>query len=149
MILYLDTSAFVKLYVNEPGAKSVHDALDRADLVSSHWIAYPEMRATLGRLHRAGRQTRAELTRHEREFESDWRAVYAVLPEEHMLRHAGDLAVRFGLRGYDSVHLAAAVSLANGAHRHPMCFASFDDELNDAASALGLPLLDAARDRPQ
>ncbi len=139
MILYLDTSAFVKLYVNEPGADAVHHAVERATLVSSHWIAYPEMRATLSHLHRARRQTSAELKRREREFESDWATIYAVLPEESMLRHAGSLAARFGLRGYDSVHLSAAVAVSN--QHHPMCFASFDVALNDAASALGLPLI--------
>ena len=58
------------------------------------------------------------------------------------MRRAAALAIRYGLRGYDSVHLAAALavhetlgeSVAYG-------FAATDGRLNDAARLAGLPLL--------
>ena len=101
------------------------------------------MRAALARLARLGRQTGAAHKRHKREFERDWKAVHAILPDEHMLRRTGELAERFGLRGYDSAHLAAAESLRVGAGDDFLRFASFDRALDDAATELGLQWLTA------
>jgi len=44
MILYLDTSALVKLYVKEPGSKAVRALLERARVVSTLRVVYVEMR---------------------------------------------------------------------------------------------------------
>jgi len=141
LILYLDTSAFIKLYVNEAGAETVRAAVAGAARIHTHWIAYPEMRAALARLHRMGRQTPEAYRVHKSEFEADWRALNAILPTEHSLRRAGELTERYNLRGYDSVHLAAAESLLIGHGSGFLSFASFDHALNAAASAVGLRLL--------
>ena len=141
MILYLDTSALIKLYVAETGAEKVRAVVTEAALVHAHWIAYAEMRSALARLHRMGRQSADAYRRSKREFEADWRAINAIMPDERMVRHAGDLAERFELRGYDSVHLAAAESLRVGRGTESLCFASFDDRLNHAAAELGFQLL--------
>lgn len=100
LILYLDTSAFIMLYVAEPGVDRVREAV----------------------------------------FERDWRAMAITTPDERMIRRAGDHAERFGLRGDDSVHLAAAESLVLD-DRYPVHFASFDGSLNEAAGRLGLQTL--------
>ncbi len=135
MILYLDTSAFIKLYVAEPGADRVHEAVERAQALHTHLITYAEIRATLARLHRAGRESAASHRQHE--FERDWETMAITIPDERMVRRAGDFAERYKLRGYDSVHLAAAESLVID-RRHPVHFASFDDSLNQGAGKLGL-----------
>ena len=141
MILYLDTSAFIKLYVGEPGAEIVRPAVAKATVIHSHWMTYPELRSALARLHRMGRQTADAHKKHKREFEADWKLIYAILPNERMLRRAGELAERFSLRGYDCVHLAAAESLLIGHGNDFLSFASFDHALNTAASEIGLRLL--------
>lgn len=140
MILYLDTSAFIKLYVEEQGSDSVRAAVSTG-LLHTHWITYVEMRAALARLHRMRYQTDDEYREHKREFEADWKEINAILPDEHILRRAGELAERFGLRGYDSMHLAAAESLRLGEGSELLSFASFDERLNQSASELGLRLL--------
>ena len=141
MILYLDTSAFIKLYVNEPDADVVRAAVAGADEVHAHWIAYPEMRAALARLYRMGRQDAETFGQCKREFERDWELVSRILPDERILRRAGELAERFGLRGYDSLHLAAAESLRMEQGAEFLRFASFDQVLNRSADELGLSLL--------
>ena len=141
MILYLDTSAFIKLYVDEAGAELVRPMVAAAALIHAHWIAYAEMRSALARLRRMGRQSAEAYREHKREFEADWKALNAIMPDERMVRRAGDLAERFELRGYDSIHLAAAESLCVGQDTDLLCFASFDDRLNNAAADLGLRLL--------
>ena len=141
MILYLDTSAFIKLYVGEPNADRVRAAVAEADQIHAHWIAYPEMRSALARLYRMGRQDAKTFDQCKREFERDWDLISPILPDEHILRRAGELAERFRLRGYDSVHLAAAESLRVGQGADLLRFASFDERLNQSAAELGLPVL--------
>ncbi len=140
MILYLDTSAYVRLYVREEGHELIWQASQKAQQIAAHLIAYAEMRATLAKILRMGRLTKAEVTSIKKLFESDWHKTLHIAPDERMIRRAGDLAERFALRGYDSVHLAAAESLVVD-HRHPVHFASFDDSLNEAAARLGLQTL--------
>lgn len=109
--------------------------------VCSHWIAYAEMRAALARLRRMGYQSDGAYRVQKAEFERDWKAVNAILPQERMMRRAADLAERYALRGYDSVHLAAAESLLVVPGAEFLRFASFDRALNEAARAIGLRLL--------
>ena len=47
MILYLNTSALLKLYVEETGSQAVMALLERAQVVSTSRVAYVEMRADL------------------------------------------------------------------------------------------------------
>jgi len=54
-----------------------------------------------------------------------------------------DLAERYGLRGYDSVHLAAALIVADlqrGMGRSLLTFVSADAVQRQAAAAEGLPV---------
>ena len=54
MILYLDTSALVKLYADEPGSGLVRDAVRNAQLTVCHLIAYVETRAAFAKKRRMG-----------------------------------------------------------------------------------------------
>lgn len=76
------------------------------------------------------------------QFQSDWLALIRVELDEAMSRRAATLARRFGLRAYDSVHLAAAerVFITVGAER--FLFAAFDTKLTAGAGDLGMALLD-------
>jgi len=49
---------------------------------------------------------------------------------------AGDLAERYSLRGFDSIHLASFAEVARRAGPMQTQFSSFDDRLNDAAGRL-------------
>jgi uncharacterized protein with PIN domain len=49
MRLYLDTSALVKLYVDEEGSPFVRSAVERAGVVSTSAITYVEARAAFVR----------------------------------------------------------------------------------------------------
>jgi predicted nucleic acid-binding protein len=141
VILYLDTSAYVRLYVREEHHELVWIAARAASQIAAHLIAYAEMRAALARMRRMGRLTEAEVGSVKERFEHDWRLTLKIVPIDAMVRRAGVLAERFGLRGYDSVHLAAAESLLTGAESGLLQFACFDHGLNTAARKIGLLLL--------
>ena len=60
MILYLDTSSLVKLYVEEGGSEEVRRDIHQASLVATSCVAYAEARAALARQHREGGLRTAE-----------------------------------------------------------------------------------------
>jgi len=54
MILYLDTSSIVKLYVEEDHSRSVREWLEDADVVATCRVAFPEAFSAMNRRFRAG-----------------------------------------------------------------------------------------------
>lgn len=141
MIVYLDSSAFVKLYLEETDSSRVRDAIDGSSVVCTHLIAYAETRAALAQAGRMSRLSAMELSNARQRFEDDWLSVEIIAVDEALIYRAGDLAERLGLRGFDSVHLAACERLA-AVSRGGFLFVVFDAALGDAATTLGLPTLD-------
>ena len=140
MTLYLDTSSLVKLYVTEPGTEAVRELLDGATIVATSVISYAETRAALARLRREGSLRPSAFTSIKRSFDQDWPSYLALDVTMAICRVAGDLAERFRLRGYDSVHLASFVEVARLAGPGETRFSSFDDRLNGAAQTVARTL---------
>lgn len=136
--LYLDTSAWMKLYVPEAESASVEWMIAHSALCMSHQITYVEMRAGFAKACRMGRIDQTQKAIAIADFETDWHTCRVIDATENIIRRAGDLADRFGLRGYDSVHLAAAEAISLLLMPERLTFVCFDDRLNDAAAALGL-----------
>ena len=131
MILYVDTSALVKLYVDEAGTPEVVTRVDEAEALATALITYAEARAALARHQREGRISRADLRWAVRELDRDW-STYNVIGLSDLLVHsAGVLAERHALRGYDAVQLAAVLELRAAGGSVEFC--AFDTRLNRAA----------------
>ncbi len=137
MILYLDTSALVKLYAEEPGSNVVRQAVAESDLIATSLISYVEARSALARKDRSGEMARGALKRYRREFERDWARLHRLPIDEALVRKAGDLAEGHALRAFDALHLATADSL-QAVLRAAVTFACFDTALNGAAEVHGL-----------
>lgn len=54
MILYLDTSSIVKLYVQEAHSVLVKEWVENAEIVATCRIAYPEVMSAIGKRFRQG-----------------------------------------------------------------------------------------------
>lgn len=80
MILYLDTSAWVKLYVAEPGSVAVRTAEEEAELVATHLVAYVELRAALGRERRLREVSKAAIEAALAAAEADWQRLHRLPP---------------------------------------------------------------------
>lgn len=133
MTLYLDTSSLVKLYVTETGSDAVRALVDSADIVATAAIAYPEARAAFARRRREGALRPKAFAAVRRALDEDWPRYLAVDVTAALCRDAGDLADRHGLRGYDSVHLAAYLEVTRAAGPATVRFSCFDDRLTAAA----------------
>jgi len=141
--LYLDTSSLVKLYVAEPGSDAVRKLVDAATVVATSAIAYTETRAALARRHRERFVRPAAFVSAKKAFEAEWSKYFTVEVTLTLCREAGELAERYRLRAYDSVHLAAFAEVAREAGVRDTRFSSFDDALNRAARSLGRTLIRA------
>jgi len=143
LILYLDTSSLVKLYVTEPGTDAVRKLLDKATIVATSCIAYPEARAALARRRRERALRPAAFALAKRTFDAEWPKYFTVEVTASICREAGELAERYRLRGYDAVHLASFGEVARQGGARATRFSSFDDQLNRAARSFGRTLMRA------
>ena len=132
MIAYLDTSSLVKLYVEERDSARVRQLIERAEVVATSVVAYPEARSAFARQHREGGLTKTEHDRAKTDFERDWPRYLTVEVSEAVYRNAGDLAEKHRLRGFDSIHLASYLSLFREGARQ-IRFSAFDEAMNRAA----------------
>ena len=133
MTLYLDTSSLVKLYVTEVGSDVVRQFVGDANVVATSVVAYAETRAALARLRREGVLTASKLTSAKREFEEQWPTYLSLEANDALCRAAGALAEKYGLRAFDSIHLASFAEIARRAGTDDARFSSFDERLNKAA----------------
>jgi predicted nucleic acid-binding protein len=134
--LYLDTSSVVKLYVAEAGSDGVRRDLERADIVATSVVTYAETRAALARLRRERALTPSAFVSASRAFHDQWSTFVTLDATEALCRVAGDLAERYRLRGFDSIHLASYVEVMHRAGVDQTQFSSFDADLNGAARTL-------------
>jgi len=132
MILYLDTSSLVKLYVEEDGSTKVDDLVKSSEVAATSIVAYAEARAAFSRRYREKAFTKAEHSRIKTFFDKDWRDFLVLDITDEMIRRAGDLAEKHALRGFDAIHLASALTLQQETSAS-IVFSCFDDHLQKAS----------------
>ncbi len=133
-MIYLDTSALVKRFINEKGSPLVQSLVQGANAVATAKIAYAEIFAGLTRKLREGHLSKAQYSLACRQFENDWLAYVRVELQDEILALARDLIQRHSLKGFDAVHLASALCLKT-ALGEEMRFAAADKNLLKAAQA--------------
>jgi uncharacterized protein len=134
VIAYFDTSAVVPLLIAEPGSTRAASVWNGADRVVSVRLTYPETRAALAQAERLGRLTARQLRDAVTEFNSLFEEIDLVEVDDALARRAGELAEVRRLRGYDGVHLAAAIRV----HDPNVVVIAGDDALLNAATAEGM-----------
>jgi predicted nucleic acid-binding protein len=110
-IAYFDSSAFVKLLVEEDGSDVAAALSDGCDAAVSSRLAYPEVLAALAAAARAHRLGADEQLQAQVMWEEYWAAIRAVELTENIAHHAGHLATAHALRGADAVHLASVLAI--------------------------------------
>lgn len=140
MILYLDTSALIKRYVKEDGSDNVVNWMNEAELICTALITRAEMAATLTRAMRGNRFPPQDALEALDEFRSDWSDFQHVNIDDALIVRADSLASMYGLRGYDAVHLACALTWQDLLGVSIVC-ATYDVELYSAAKKSGLEVL--------
>lgn len=134
MSLYVDSSALLKRYVDEPDSDAA-DRILRSDpelLTGRHTIV--EVRRNLARL-----LADQDLARAKAALGDDLRAFGLVELDAVTCERAAGLAELTGVRSLDALHLAAAQRVGDSA----IPFATFDVRQAQAARGLGFTVLGA------
>jgi len=153
-VYYLDTSALVKRYAQEPGTAWILDLTDIAaenDLYTVR-VTGPEMIAALFRKARTGEVSPGEARRSAENFREDWHLQYQIVEVTALVAdRAMELAEKHGLRGYDAVQLASALALQQmrEAMQLPsLTFVSADTRQREVATVEGFAVEDPNEHRP-
>lgn len=140
MILYLDTSSLVKLYIEEAHSTKVREWVEDAEIIATCRVAYPETVSALNRRFRSGDLSKSEYKLLIARFSKEW-SDFAVTDFDEL--EAGRFVGKYGIRGFDAVHLSSAKLIKAFQNDISLSFSSFDDKLNSAASAERLIVLTA------
>jgi predicted nucleic acid-binding protein len=73
-------------------------------------------------------------------FRDEWTGFHRIPINEELIARADFLACQHGLRGYDAIHLAAAL-IWQEALTMPVTLVTYDKELADAGKKSGLKVL--------
>jgi uncharacterized protein len=130
-MLYLDSSALVKRYVDEEGRDVVLRAMEKASTWSICRIGFVET------IRAVGLAVGPEVVKR---VESEWPAFSVVEVDGDLAEHAARLTLSNELRALDALHLAAALVLP----RKDLTVATWDIRLHRAARDHGLKSLPVA-----
>ena len=140
MIVYLDTSSLVQLYVEEIDSEKIKNFVHNAATVSTSKIAYAEARAAFARKQKEEEFSLKVLRKIVEDLNRDWESYFVIEITDGLIRFDGDIAEKYLLRGFDSIHLASAVHLKNKI-RADIHFSSYDTRLNQSAEKEGIIIL--------
>ena len=136
MIAYMESSALIRLALNEPGAAKLKAQLANIDKRYCHQIGYIEMRSGMSRtlLRRPGQDAVALRDG----VDLVWAETNVIQIDDSQIQRAAGLCERCQLRAYDALHLAAAEALMRIVSSKHMRWFGFDEMQNKAAVAIGL-----------
>ena len=137
MVLYLDTSSLVKLYVEEQDSSKVEEWVKSSRVTATSLIAYAEARAAFARRFSEKAFSSREYGRLISFFNEDWDNYLIVRVTKELVRLAGDSTEKHALRGFDAIHLSSAVTLLRELSA-PIVFSTSDKKLQKASQLEGL-----------
>jgi len=128
-MLFLDTSALLKRYVEEVGSDVVDLRMQADDRWAASAMARTEAEISLCRFGLGRRDNAARLQR----LRDDWELFLVVPVDSRCLGRAAELGCLHDIRTLDAVHLAAAERLPQ-----PLTLLTFDRRQADAARSMDL-----------
>jgi len=140
MILFCDTSALIKLLIDEPESDQMQQASSDAEAIAVCRITWAEAMAAMARRQREDPMSGNNIDLARGRLIQNWNDLTIVEVSQNLVETAGRFADGFALRGYDSVQLAAAHELRKSTDQ-TLTFASYDRRLRQAAQLLQLEVL--------
>jgi uncharacterized protein len=132
MTTYVDSSALLRNYFDEPDSSLAERLLDSDSVLVTSWVTFVEVRRNLARELRG-----AELREAKDQFAADLDSMALVAVDEVTCRAAAQIGEQLGVRSLDAVHLASAQRLAIPS----LPFITFDLRQAQAARSLGFTVL--------
>lgn len=129
-----DSSAFVKLLIDEVGSDEAEALWNDPSPTAASRLVVPEVSAALAAARRSGRLDEASHRTAEREWRSDWAEIDIVELSSSLADSAASLETKHDLSGADAVHLATALRL----RERSLVVVSWDRRLAGAVVAEGV-----------
>jgi uncharacterized protein len=136
---YIDTSAFLRLFLEEPESTQVARALQDASELFALRLVLTEARVALERLRREGRLSPEDHARTMDAVGLYWETEIQVVEMSEDVHGSAErvATIQPGLRTLDALHLGAARVLRDELRPTPVAFIACDNRLLRAASAIG------------
>jgi predicted nucleic acid-binding protein len=139
-MIYLDSSAFVKRYLEEIGTDVVKSIISTPGVIASSKLTYPEMLSALMRKLRAGEIERRRVHGLIERFERDWYYILVLEFHNGLLQIIKTVLEKYPLKAADSIHLASALWLKHSANTD-VTFVASDSNLLKAAQSENLHIV--------
>lgn len=133
-IVYFDSSALVKLVLDEVGSDIAAVLWNGCDVALSSRLAYPEVCASLAAAGRNHVLTQSQVSAAMSDWDQFWASMRPVELSAAVEQNAGSLTATHQLRGADAVHLASALALGST----DLTVAVWDKRLHAGAVSVGL-----------
>jgi predicted nucleic acid-binding protein len=140
VLLFCDTSALIKLLIDEPDSAQIHQASERAGLIAACRITWAEAMAAMARRQRDDPTSADDIETARQRLSMLWSSFTIVEVSQKLVEAAGRFADGFALKGYDSVQLAAAHELHVNTEQKVL-FACYDRRLKQAAQLIQLDVM--------
>ena len=137
MNLYADTSALIKKYIQEAGSEKTNAYFDLFPFIGTAALTHAEVASAMSKAVRLGWVDEASATTAWQVFLTHWQGYIRLPVTSAVIAQAASLSWRRGLRAYDAVHLACALTW-KGISGDEVVFACFDQSLLKAADEEGL-----------
>ena len=123
-MLYLDTSALVKRYFDEPGHRSIVARFESGEEIFTSMLTYGEVHSVIGRKFRSKEFGLARLAQLREDFMHDWRFGLSILQvDSQTMTKLPQLVERYKLKTGDAVQLSAlfwlSAAIPSGGFRNP------------------------------
>jgi|GEM_PF-825565 len=120
-MLYLESSALVKRYVQEEGSKAVISRFERGEIIYTSVLSFAEVHTAIGRKFRDKQLDVGEKEKLVEEFATDWLFSLNILELTiNTMSALPSLCRQYSLKASDAVHLSAAVWLKDSARIHAL-----------------------------
>ncbi len=139
-MIYLDSSAFVKRYVEEEGTDFVKSILTEDGLIATSKLTYPEILSALMRKVRVGEIERKAFNGIADMFDKDWDHVLVLDFHNDLLQVVKMLIEKHPLKAADAIHLSSALWLKLSSKTN-LTFIASDSNLLKAARAERLQVI--------
>ena len=139
-MIYLDSSALVKRYVQEEGTDFVKSILAGHGLITTSKLTYPEILSALMRKVRAGEIERRRFNGIVEAFDEDWDHVLVLDFHNDLLQIVKVVIEKHPLKAADAIHLSSALWLKLSS-KADVTFVASDSNLLKAAAAEKLQVM--------
>ena len=137
MNIFLDTSAWIKYFIDEKGTSEIQKFIfekskSEENTFATSAVTYAEIYATLKRALNTNRINKEQYNKIKSEFEEQWENVDIPLVNKNLIASSGNLAEKYSLKGCDAFQLASALAIK------ATVFINSDNELEKAAKESNL-----------